>query len=194
MAKPPGSRPGGSTGWPAAADASCDAQWLAGQSSKQEKTSLAPGLAAARKIRKARAGSAKNITPWRETIRSNGACPAATSSASPSTTLTDVAASRPSAILASEGDRSQAMIVASGRACAIARLVEPAPQPTSSARKGLGGAAANMAGSSRSATPASPRSSSVHRSAQTSPLVVAHAGAWFACRLKPARRWSAAAG
>ena len=47
----------------AAAEVSSEAHGLESQSWKQEKTSEAPALAAARRLRNARTGSAKNITP-----------------------------------------------------------------------------------------------------------------------------------
>src|SRR5690606_182945 len=42
---------------------------------KQENSRLAPGAARPRKLAKAATGSAKNITPWRETRRSGAKSP-----------------------------------------------------------------------------------------------------------------------
>src|ERR1051326_1958256 len=110
-------------------------------------------------------------------MRSSGASLAASSSASPMTTRTlGELAVRSRAIPASAGEMSQAVIAASGQALATAMVVDPGPQPISNPLKGLGGAQAVMTDNSGDDSPSSAKSVSLQRSAQTSPLLVAHSG------------------
>ena len=185
-------------GWGAAEPAGGDpsvsvAQGLSATAAKHEKISRAPGAAAAANRANALAGSAKNITPWREKYRSTGASVGASATASPTTKRHRPSgssfAARSPATATRSGDRSRPITSASRLARVIARLVVPAPQPMSTNRARPDGATARIAGTSVSSSPAKLRSVRRHSRAQVSPTLPVQSAVRIALPLLAARPW-----
>ena len=104
-------------------------------SRQQTKRRRAASVAAPRRLAKAATGSAKNITPSRETIRSKLAGSKSKVWASPKTKSigTPAALARSRAARSSGSEMSAPTVRASGPSSrARASVVKPAPQPTSS--------------------------------------------------------------
>jgi len=152
-----GSEPSGKS------DTMRSAHGFSARSRKHEKTNRAFAAAPLARLLKAATGSAKNITPWRETTRSGANCDPRQSAASASKNDTfGRSAPRSRAAAISGSLMSRPINSLSGCARASASETSPAPHPTSIARA-MGRSPARA--SKRSVRPAKLRSVRRHSAA-----------------------------